>query len=292
MVKDRRKSSLIRWHNRRKTLITLRWDRGIPRLVIHEKYEKHAKWFLRILTLIAIVTSIGFIPIWHVSLLLAIILVGIEQFLERAVFLYTIFYFTPLPNFNWNIGEEWEAMGFAFPVTKNKRELNVMGPVFRSVSCAQEFFQLLHEWNYNEVEDRDNNVCVSLITVDDGYYTFIYPNLLRRTVQETFSEIEEISMLEKYGKESQKFIVQQIFCKHFTYASNSMFNRFSQEQTNDKPYWLQPFKQNPDGSVGILFSVEPILKFHVKIGERSKLNQVDIEYQYFKYVIDVKPKTE
>ena len=69
-----------------------------------------------------------------------------------------------------------------------------------------------------------------------------------------------------------------------------MFNRFSQEQTGGQPYWLQPFIQNPDGSIRILFSEEPILKFHVKIKTRSEINQYEVEYQHFKHIIDVKPE--
>ena len=289
---DKRKSSSLRWHKRRKTLITLRWKRGIPRLVIHEKYEKLSKWSLRVVTVIAIASSIGFIPVWYFNLLLAIVIVAVEQFLERAVFLYTIFYWQPLPDFKWDIGEEWVAMGFAFPVPRNEGELNIVGPVFKTESCAHEFFELLRNWNYSYQEDRDNNICLSFVTVDDGYFVFIYPNLARHTIKETFSEIEEMKKLEKYSKEPQEFVVQFIFCKHFTYASNSMFNKFSQEQSEGQPYWLQPFIQNSDGTSRILFSEEPILKFQVKIGPRSQLEQRGLEYQHFKNVIDGKPKPE
>ena len=226
------------------------------------------------------------------NLLLAIALVAIEQFLERAVFLYTIFYLQPLPDFKWAIGEEWIAMGFAFPVPRNKGELNVAGPVFKSESCAHEFLELLRKWNYGDQVDRDNNICLSFITVDDGYFVFIYPNLARSTIKETFSEIEEKEKFKKYGKEPQEFVVQFIFCKHFTYASNSMFNKFSQEQSEGQPYWLQPFIQSLDGSSRILFSEEPILKFHVKMGTRNELEQYEVEYQHFKNVIDVEPKPE
>lgn len=244
------------------------------------------------MTAIAIASSIGFIPVWYLNLLLAIALVAIEQFLERAVFLYTIFYWQPFPDFKWAIGEEWIGMGFTFPIPRDKGELNVVGSAFKSESCAHEFFELLRKWNYGDQEDRDNNICLSFITIDDGYFVFIYPNLARHTIKETFSEIEERQKFEKYGKEPQEFVAQFIFCKHFTYAPNSMFNKFSQEQSEGRPYWLQPFIQNPDGSSGILFPEEPLLKFHVKIRTRSELEQYGVEYQHFKYVIDVKTKTE
>ncbi len=289
---SKRKSSSVKWFHKRKTLITLRWKRGIPRLIIHEKYKRLTKWSLRILTVIGIATSIVSIPTLYLSLLLAITFVVIEQFLERAVFLYTIFYLQPLPDFQWDIGEELIGMGFAFPVPKNASDLNVAGPVFKSESYAHEFFGLLRQWNYGHQEDRDNNICVSLVTVDDGYFSFIYPSLMRRTVKDTFSEIEKMNKFKKYGKEPQEFVIQFTFCRYCPYASNTMFNRFSQEQTEGQPYWLQPFIQNPDGSYKILLSEEPILKFHVKIRTRGELNRNEMEYSYFRNVIDVKPKIE
>lgn len=287
--KARINSNSIRWHNRRKTLITLRWKRGIPRLVIHEKYQKTVKWSLRGLAVAGIISSVILIPAWYLSLLLAVALLGTEQFLEKAIFLYTIFYWQPLPEFKWDIGEEWVAMGFAFPVSGDENELSVVGPVFKTESCAHEFFELLRKWNYGNQQDKDNNLCLSLITVDDGYYAFIYPNLMRPSVKQTFSDIEDKKKLEKYGKEPQEFVVQFIFCKHFKYGPNSLFKRFSQEQsTVKKPYWLQPFFQEVDGTTNILFSEHPILKFHIKVKQRSELNYPEIEYQHFKNIIDVK----
>ncbi len=288
--KTRTNSTSLRWHNRRKTLITLRWNRGIPRLVIHEKYQKTIKWCLRGLAVAGIISSVIFIPVWYLSLLLAVALLGAEQFLEKAIFLYTIFYWQPLPEFNWDIGEEWVAMGFAFPVSKDESELNIVGPVFKSESCAHEFFELLRKWNYGNQQDKHNNVCLSLITVDDGYYAFIYPNLGRPSIKETFSDIEDKKKLEKYRKEPQEFVVQFIFCKHFKYGTNSLFEKFSQEQAAENPYRLQPFLQNPEGTTNILFSEQPILKFHIKIEQRSGLKRREVEYQHLKNVIDVKPE--
>jgi hypothetical protein len=290
LKKAKNKPVSFKWHNRRKTLITLRWKRGIPRLVIHEKYENLVKWLLRTLAFIGILTSVLYIPFWYLSLLSALLLVAIEQFLERAVFLYTIFYWQPMPYFKWDIGDEWEAMGFAFPESKSPKALNLVGPVFKSESCTREFFNLLRKWNYNSNDDKENNICLSLITVKDGYYAFIYPNLKRQTIKSTFNDIEESARLKKYGKESQQFVVQFIFCKHFIYGHNSMFERFAQEQASGRPYWLQAFLQNSDGLSSILYDEKPILKHHVKIRKREELEKSEVEYQHFKNVIDTKQK--
>ena len=288
--KPNNKPPSFKWHHRLKTLITLRWKHGIPRLVIHEKYEKTVKWLLRALAFIGIVTSILYFPAWYLSLLSAIVLLAIEQFLERAIFLYTIFYFLPFPEFKWDVGEEIVSMGFAFPESKNEAQLNLVGPVFKSESYAREFFEYISKWNYGNQEDKYNNICLSLVKVDDGYFTFIYPNLERPSIKETFSNIEESKKLEKYGKEPQKFVVQNIFCKHFVYGTNSLFERFEKEQASGNPYWLQSFIESSDGSTSILFSVKPILKYHIKIKHRNELEQREFEHEHFKYVIDVKSK--
>lgn len=275
------------WHNKLKTLINLRWHRGIPRLVVHEKYQGTIKWSLRVLTLIGIVSSVLYIPFWYLSLLLSLVLLAIEQFLERAIFLYTIFYLQPMPNFSWNVGTEWITMGFAFPAYETERDLNLVGPVFSSESCAHEFFELLREWNYGRDEDEQNNICLSFITTDGGYYTYIYPNSERPSVNKAFSDIEESQKLQKYGKEPQKFIMQQTFCKRFNYSTNSLFKRFAEEQTSGKPYWLQPFLQSPNEALNILFSEQPILKYHIKIKQLNELAHNEVEYQHFKNVIEV-----
>jgi len=228
--------------------------------------------------------------VWYLNVVFAVVLVAIEQFFERAVFLYTIIYCQPLPEFNWNIGEEWLAMGFAFPVDARERNLNVVGPVFKSKHRAHEFFELLREWNYGEDEDQHNNICLSFIYdgLGGGYYTFIYPNLARDTIGKAFGDIVETHKFDKFGKEAEKLVAQFIFCKKFSAVSHSQLDEFARRQSKDLPFWFQPFIQNPDGSLQILFSEQPILKHHFKIKHRHDLLQDEVEYHHFIHVIDVK----
>ncbi len=289
LILNRLRSGIRIWNGKRRTLVELRWKRWVPRLVIHEKYEKRTKWFLRGLTGIGVVSSIGIFQVWWVSLTVAILLVSIEQFVERAVVLYTIIYWQPMPNFKWKIGEEWTGMGYAFPEPKGPRDLNVAGPVFRSEGCAREFFALLRKWNYGGDDDEENNICMSLISVEKGgYYAFIYPNLGRQIIKETLSGIRDSQKLERYGKEASELVVQSIFCRHLSYGRNSLFERFSREQSGGQPYWLKPFIQKPDGSTQIMFSENSILKRHLKIKPRKELVESEPEYQHFIHVIDVR----
>jgi len=244
-----------------------------------------------LLALIGIVGSIGLLPVvWYLNLIFAIIIVAVEQFFERAIFKYTIIYFQPLPEFKWSIGEEWVGMGFAYRDVREESVPNVVGPAFNIESCAHEFFALLRKWNYGEREDRDNNVCLSFIYDDTGgYYTFIYPNLTRHTIKDTYSEIKEAHKFNKFGKEAEGLVVQFTFCRYYK-STYSQLDAFVHRRPKEQPFWLQPFILRPNKTAEILFREEPILKFHVKIKHKRDLGQHEVEYQHFMHVIDTKKK--
>lgn len=45
------------WEINSKSFINIEWRKGMPKLIVHEKYESAVKWTLRILTVIGIATS-------------------------------------------------------------------------------------------------------------------------------------------------------------------------------------------------------------------------------------------
>ena len=65
----------------------IRIDKKKKRIILHEKYEKAVKYILRALTFIGIVSSVLTLPV-YLSLILSIILVAIEQILERTGFMF------------------------------------------------------------------------------------------------------------------------------------------------------------------------------------------------------------
>lgn len=76
------------WRIDSRSLIDFEWTKKGPKLIIHEKYEKHIKWILRILTFVGVATSLISLE-WYESLMLTLILLLLEQFIERSVFEYT-----------------------------------------------------------------------------------------------------------------------------------------------------------------------------------------------------------
>jgi hypothetical protein len=137
--------------------IEVRWNRGIPRFVIAERYEKRIKWGLRLLAAVGILSSLAVFPTWYSSLGFTLAIFIVEQILERTVFFYSSMFVQPLPHFDLD-PSEWTAMAFLFPV--DSKTPPGLGLVFKSSDYGRRFFEWLSSWNYEADEDSQDNICV------------------------------------------------------------------------------------------------------------------------------------
>lgn len=269
-----------RWRVRLSSLVTVRWQNHLPRLVVHEKYEKRVKLISRIVAIVAIVSSVLALRTWYVRLSVALTIFFIEQFIERAIFLYTSIYAQPLPDFTIE-GEKWTDMCFAYPENPEPNELNVVGPVFSDEEYAHRLFNLLRNWNYQQSEDRDNNICLSFIAENEKLYSvYLYPNLKRKSIGQFFKQAEEYQKYEKYRKEHQQLVMQMVFCKVFRYGEGVSLKSFVEIQPKDKPFWLMPFLKHGNTAPEMMYEEKPILKYHFKFKRRKELRKNELEYQH------------
>jgi hypothetical protein len=271
------------WNISIKSLISVRWQNGIPHLVLHEKFEKHAKWTIRVITFIGILSSVIAFSAWFFSLFCAVMIFLIGQFLERCVFEYTSIYVPPLPTFEYKT-KEWKGMAFAFPEEPNPKLLNVVGCAFETKDYAHEFFALLRDWNYQEKEDRDNNICLSFILDDGGksYITYLYPNPNRQSVNKILDTAEEVQKSEKQGKQHQRLMFQYTLGKKFPYPADASLKTFVENQPKDRPFWLKPFLMHSDGKLEMLYDEDSILKCEFKFKEKKDLTPQEYEYYFIK----------
>lgn len=276
---------LRNWRIFLNSLISVRWKRGIPRLVIHEKYEKVIKRLLRIIACAGLLSSIITFQTWYISFSVAVALFLIEQFFEKSIFQYTTIYIQPMPDFKY-IPEEWKGIAFAFPVNPNPRQLNVVGCAFGTEEYARKFFKLIKAWNYDKKVDTENNICLSfIIENEEKYSVYLYPNIDRKTVDQFFEKAEENQRFKKYGKEHQQLVMNMVFCKIFPYGKDSQLMQFINKQSLNRPFWLKPFIMKGDGSIEMIYSEEPILKYHYKFKKRRELLKNEFEYQHGQHVM-------
>lgn len=274
-----------KWHIALSSLVSLRWKKGIPKLVFHEKFEPWIKWILRFLTIVGIASSVVAFPNWYSSLLFSIIFFVVEQFIERSVFQYTTMYVQPLPDFNYDPAQ-WKGMAFAFPIDADPKMLNVVGCAFASKDYALSFFRLLKAWNYNLHEDKDDNICLSFIVENKTEYsTYLYPNMDRPSVRDFFNRASKSLKYEKYGKEHQQLVIQMTFCHLFPFGPKALLNTFVKSQKPERPFWLKPFIMEADGRLQMLHDAGQILKWHFTFKRRDQLTDRDYEYVHGKTVM-------
>lgn len=259
----------------------LRWGKWLPRPFLHEKYEKKVVWTLRILTAFGIATSIISLP-WQQSLLLAIVLFGIDYFLEKTLFYYTSIYVQPLADFTYD-SKKWVANCFVSigepPSPSSKK---IVGLVFNDEEYAAKFFEMLRSWNYGSNEDKEGNICLSFITDEDMYYVYLYPSFDRKSIKTTHAKLKDENALSKYGKEHFGLIMSLIVCKGFETTHGYALGSFVDNHAQDVPFLLAPFVHKGTGDPQPILAIEPIKMHSYKAKIPRELTDKDFEYVHWR----------
>lgn len=263
------------------TLVRIEWRRFYPVLVVHEKFEKILKWILRIIAIGGIATSIISIPVWYISLGLAIIIVLIEQFFERTIFEYTTMIVQPFPDFELDYGQ-WKTNGFMIPREKNDEYPAHFGPSYQDETYAINMFKYFKSWiDNNSNDDKDNNLIVSLIIEPkEEYTTFIYANLGRKRLDNMFKFLGDTSRLKKHGKRQQQFITQMFYWNTLDFKDGYNIKKFLDFKDKTDPYFFTPSVLQPFGLPPIFLTDYSIKKYHLKVKKREELLKNEPEYQF------------
>lgn len=274
------------------TLFRFEWRKFYPALVIHEKFEKILKWFIRIVAFIGIASSIITIEHWYYSLGLSILIFLLEQFLERTAIEYTTMIIQPPPNFEIEYNQ-WKTNGFKIPIDKNDSDLAHFGPSYKDETYAIKFFTYLRSWiNENSNDDTNNNLFISLvIEPNDKYTTYIYANLGRKRLDYMFKFLGSKNKLTKYGKRQQRFIAQMFYWNTLDFKDGYFIKQFLEFQNTSKPYYFTPSVLQPlDLPPKFLYDYS-IKKYHLIVRKRNELKKSDPEY-YFAPNIEKNKKNE
>lgn len=268
-----------KWRFRLGGIVSLRFERGLPRLVIIDRFERPVKYTIWLLTVLAIVSSVFIFPAWYDALGFSIGVFCLQYVLQRTVFQYVSMYIQPIPDFEFNV-QDWTAMAYGFPERRGAVP-DIVTPAFRTKALARNFMRLLRDWNNEENEDRENNICFSIILESDMQYRcFIYPNPARAKVK-NFNEAVSRDGATRYpGKEHLQLVFQVMFMRTFPYDSNSNLATFIRLHKAHEPFDIRPAVWSPEGGLRMLDDIAPITKWHLKIAERAQLKVSDLEHTY------------
>jgi hypothetical protein len=261
------------------TLVRLQWKGWLPMLTIHERFEKPVKWILRILTFIGIATSLVTIDEWYLSLGLALILLGVEQFFERAVFEYTTIVMLPLPDFDIDYSQ-WKTNGFRIANVVTEEIQSYMGPSFVSRDYAIRFFNYLMSWNWDSNIDDENSIVVSIvIEPNEKYTTYIYSNPQNKKLDIIFNQQAKQNELSKYGKQQQKLFTQMIFYNTLDFKPGYFIEQFLNRQSpNQKFNFVPSVLPNQHGQEPEFLYDYAIVKFGYRLKNRNQIGKNDVEY--------------
>jgi hypothetical protein len=243
------------WKVRLSSLVSLCTERGLPRLVVHEKYQRAVKWVLRALALAGIAGSAVSLPP-VVSVAVALCLAGVEQFFERAVFEYSTIYAIPPPDFPYRQAS-WIEMLYMIPT--DPRDVDdpavpsVCGLVFDDWEQAHGVSALVQSWATGPDGSGADNIVLSFVDEDDeGYSVHMYPDLSRRGLDEIFEETRQLQLEEKIGKRQQRLVFYVRLGKYFKCAANSKFDMLANRQEAlNAPYVLGVFVKQDGRYIGV-----------------------------------------
>jgi hypothetical protein len=259
---------------------TLRWERGFPRLVIDERYQRRVRLVLRLFTVTGILSSAVSLPPLT-AIAVSVALVCAEQFLERTAFYWTTLYVQPVPNFEYD-DSKWDSMAFVVPPPGvYDASPRCVGLVFSDPAYASDLFALLRAWNYGATEDHENNICLSFIVEEDHYYVFLYPSFDRRSVKESHARWRKSQRLAQYGKEHFGLIVSLVICKEFSAMHGFGLGRFTDTQRDGDPFLLVACLK-AGSTTSVLPDVPAIKKWNYKYKHASELRPDEFEKVYLR----------
>lgn len=251
----------------------------MPHIKVSEKHEKSVKWFLRILTLIGIVSSVIAFSTWYYSLLFSLALFIFEQIFEQIIFIHTIMLVQPLPQ-NWD-GSKWTGMVMA----TNDRDL-FLGFGFSDKFVGKDFFNTLLAWNeYSDI--NDGNIQLTLVQEDKGNYSVhIYPTAQRMFVQENYTIHEKnFDKRKNAGKELNVLVAQMCFCKVFPMSPTCAYNYLKK---NNENIYIQIFdtsrvKEDDPSTFGnvSLMDEKSILFKRITVCRRNELDKEKNPIEYY-----------
>lgn len=177
--------------------------------------------------------------------------------------------------------EEWLAVIYGWPEKIMSDSTFLMGFAFKTEEYAKGFFDLLRAYNDGNDVDTDNNIKLSLITESpEEYSVYIYPSSERANVKQFMQDSQE-----KFGDETQLLIANLTMCRPFPYGEKSTFKLFKDLYIMGNPVELRAFLLKEGNRPEVIQSIDPIIKYDIKIKHRKLLDKKDEEYHHGKSVM-------
>ncbi len=275
----RLKGRLHLWLNRLQFSFELRRKGRFFQIVVDRKYRIHLRVGKYALTVVSLISAFFGFASAIVAFIFGFMVWAVLSVLERAVLTYTTLYVHPLPDFEIE-PEKWTHMSFGYGEDpRRKVQVPIVGMVFSDEVYGRKIYGLLVSWNYGKAEDKDNNICMSVVLGrEDDYVFFCYPSPDRQTAGDFFEASKQEIGKEARGAEIRKVFLELVLGKRFKIAPHSYLPTFIGRYRNGVPYLFQVQKGSARGNPEIIQGTRSIVKFNLKVRSENQLTRKDIEY--------------
>ena len=144
-----------------RTLVDIRKDGKLPRLYVHEKFEKPLKWIVRTIAIISFITIFLALDDYVVSVSIGLGLFLLSFIFDRAIVKYTTFVVQPFPDFEIDYSQWYNVMTVSQP--DHEKNVNVVGFVYKDIEYGKKFFKYIKSWNFDNSVDKDRNIILSIV---------------------------------------------------------------------------------------------------------------------------------
>ncbi|WP_435079812.1 hypothetical protein [Halococcus sp. AFM35] len=260
-----------------------------PKVVLDERYERFVVYGSRTVTLLGIFTSLLLIPP-PFSVIISLALALLDLFFERTALMVQSMFVQPIP-------EKWDSDSWQGNLYHYDDRMWGVGLLFDNEEIARVALETIRAWNYDEDIDRDENVEMSFVEMNDGgYMTYLYPSDERESLREAAKAVEQEQIEKGKIREHHQNIFQMVMAQDFDNPPGSNFRTFKNHYNGGRVMLNTfttarlvdrgsgPMDGLPDGFGGVE-STDPISLKEVKITHEDELRRDSVEYQHLKYVI-------
>lgn len=266
---------LILWFRRLRYFVAFRVHGGLPQLVINVRYEPIARWSIRTIIWIGVLSSLISFPSKLLALLFSLVLLVLQWVLEKRITSITTAVVMPLPDYR-----DGDWLGVAWGFDLEGQLPYTVGLIFKDTDAAERIFPIISLWNEGKQQDPNNNIEVSVVIESgDTYSLYVYPNLNGPTVPRPASP-------GTHEQVHNELVVAITMCRQFQ-LSSSQYQQFWQRYSDGQLYWLAAYYRDANGNAVPCPDIPAILKTQLPVKDRQRLSSSDREYEHGRVVMGV-----
>lgn len=259
---------------------SIRFERGVPRPVLWQRWELPVKWGTRVLIWLSVLSALlGLAPLPGFAL--ALVLLGAQLLLERTIFRVPALHITPLPDFKYE-SAKWHSMAYLFDDHPLTGPPSALGLVFTDEDYAKKFFELLLAWAYGNSEDRAGDLSMSFVVDESEYFVFLHPHPNRPAIRKSRDSLKRKVAKQGAKYEPQLMVLGMTICKSFETDQGYWLGEFSRRYKQGQPYDLRAFVIDRDGKIEPVSGAPAIRRFELRVVARADLKEDEFEYVHLK----------